>query len=248
MLSATCMVYTASPCIARFRFLYQAANMESWRGLSFGLPGPRSFAMPSGVFRPYAGVSTAILFFTRGARTDRIWFYDMEHDGFSLDDKRQLVLENDVPDVLACWKNRKDSDFISKRSARLDELKKKIAPLKADRLKHHEIIHRLKFEEVVAVDPEKAKTTREKAEAELAELQASIAPLQAEINQLGRQFWVEKKQVVANKYDLSASLYREVDQEHEFFEKPAVTLERLTVLDNRARRIVAELVEFSTSS
>jgi type I restriction enzyme M protein len=52
-------------------------------------------SMPSGVFKPYAGVSTAILLFTRGAATDRIWFYDMDHDGFSLDDKRQPVAEND---------------------------------------------------------------------------------------------------------------------------------------------------------
>src|SRR6185295_18208715 len=62
--------------------------------------------VPAGVFRPYAGVSTAILFFTKGAKTDRVWFYDMEHDGFSLDDKRNPVPENDIPDVLACWHNR----------------------------------------------------------------------------------------------------------------------------------------------
>ncbi len=42
--------------------------------------------MPFGVFKPYAGVSTAVLLFTRGGTTDKIWFYDMEHDGFSLDD------------------------------------------------------------------------------------------------------------------------------------------------------------------
>src|SRR6185369_16006337 len=46
-------------------------------------------SMPSGVFRPYAGVSTAVLLFTKGGSTEKIWFYDMEHDGFSLDDKRQ---------------------------------------------------------------------------------------------------------------------------------------------------------------
>src|SRR6266403_3263818 len=142
-------------------------------------------SMPSGVFRPYAGVSTAILFFTKGAKTDRVWFYDMEHDGFSLDDKRQRVPENDIPDVLQCWNKRNDSDFLAGRSARLAKLKKAIAPLKADGLKHHEIIHRLKFEEVVADHPGKAKTAREKAEAELAELQGRIAPIQSELNQLG---------------------------------------------------------------
>ncbi len=56
--------------------------------------------MPSGVFRPYAGVSTAVLLFTKGGTTEQIWFYDMEHDGFSLDDKRQKSRQNDIPDLL----------------------------------------------------------------------------------------------------------------------------------------------------
>jgi type I restriction enzyme M protein len=55
--------------------------------------------MPSGVFKPYAGVSTAVLFFTRGAQTKDIWFYDMAQDGFSLDDKRVKVEENDIPRI-----------------------------------------------------------------------------------------------------------------------------------------------------
>src|SRR6266516_451391 len=154
-------------------------------------------SMPSGVFRPYAGVSTAILFFTKGAKTDRVWFYDIEHDGFSLDDKRDRVPESDIPDVLHCWRNRPDKHFIAKLLTRLAELKKTITPLKASRLKHHEIIHRLKFEEVIAADSDKALTLREKAEAELAELQGRISPLEGEINQLGRQFWVERKEMLS---------------------------------------------------
>jgi type I restriction enzyme M protein len=198
-------------------------------------------SMPAGVFRPYAGVSTAILFFTKGAKTDRIWFYDMEHDGLSLDDKRQRVPETDIPDILQCWQNRNDQKFLAKRDRRLAELKKTIAPLKADRLKHHKIIHGLKFEEVIASDPEKAKTSREKAEAELGELQSRITPLQDEINQLGRQFLVEKKQVVANKYDLSASRYRDLEQDGEFLERPAITLSRLRQLEAAAVAQVAVL-------
>jgi type I restriction enzyme M protein len=198
-------------------------------------------SMPAGVFRPYTGVSTAILFFTKGAKTDRIWFYDMEHDGFSLDDKRNRVAENDIPDVLQCWLNRNDGDFLAKRAKRLGELKKKIAPLKADRLEHQEIIHRLKFEEIVAEDPDKAREAREKAETELTVLQARIAPLETEINQLGRQFWVEKKQIVANKYDLSASRYREIEHEPEFLESAAVTLKRLSGLQEHARKQLLQL-------
>ena len=64
--------------------------------------------LPSGVFRPYAGVSTAILFFTKtnSGGTDHVWFYDVQADGFSLDDKRNPIEANDLPDVLARWAER----------------------------------------------------------------------------------------------------------------------------------------------
>ena len=60
-------------------------------------------SMPSGVFKPYAGVSTAILIFTKTGHggTDKVWFYDMKADGFSLDDKRSETKENDIPDIIA---------------------------------------------------------------------------------------------------------------------------------------------------
>lgn len=64
-------------------------------------------SMPSGVFKPYAGVSTAILFFTKtgAGGTDNVWFYDMKADGYSLDDKRQPVENNDIPDIIARYEN-----------------------------------------------------------------------------------------------------------------------------------------------
>lgn len=64
--------------------------------------------LPSGVFRPYAGVSTAILFFTRtdSGGTENVWFYDVRADGFSLDDKRTPSEASDLPDVLARWGQR----------------------------------------------------------------------------------------------------------------------------------------------
>ena len=206
-------------------------------------------SMPSGVFRPYAGVSTAVLLFTKAAATERIWFYDMEHDGFSLDDKRQRVPENDIPDLLACWQHRHDPKFQKKRDARLAELQGQIAPLKADRLKHHAIIHRLKFEEVVASnDGDKTRTAREKAETELAELNERIGPLETEINQLGRQFWVTKDEVTAQNYDLSASRYRQVEQDEVFHEKPAITLERMLQLEKAAENDVARLKKMLTGA
>lgn len=198
-------------------------------------------SMPSGVFRPYAGVSTAILLFSKGGTTEKIWFYDMEHDGYSLDDKRQKVAESDIPDILDCWNHRRDAKFQQKRAQRLADLQKKIAPLKQDRLEHHAIIHRLKFEEVVSQTPGKARDAREKAEAELTELQSRITPLQAEINQLTRQFWVAKDQVKANKYDLSASRYRQIEQDEEFYEEPTVTIQRLVELERFAKNEVQKI-------
>ena len=64
-------------------------------------------SMPSGVFKPYAGVSTAILVFTKTGNggTDQVWFYDMKADGYSLDDKRQEVAENDIPDIVTRFAN-----------------------------------------------------------------------------------------------------------------------------------------------
>jgi type I restriction enzyme M protein len=64
-------------------------------------------SLPSGVFRPYAGVSTAILIFTKtsGGGTDKVWFYDMKADGYTLDDKRNPINDNDIPDILSRWNN-----------------------------------------------------------------------------------------------------------------------------------------------
>ena len=65
-------------------------------------------SMPSGVFKPYAGVSTAVLIFTKTGHggTDDVWFYDMRADGFSLDDKRSPIADNDIPDIVARFHNR----------------------------------------------------------------------------------------------------------------------------------------------
>ena len=64
-------------------------------------------SMPSGVFKPYAGVSTAILIFTKTGNggTDNVWFYDMKADGFSLDDKRSEIADNDIPDIINRFHN-----------------------------------------------------------------------------------------------------------------------------------------------
>ncbi len=86
--------------------------------------------MPSGIFKPYAGVSTAILIFTKTGHggTDKVWFYDMKADGFSLDDKRTPCDANDIPDIIARFRNleeeahrqRTDSSFLVSKQEMAD--------------------------------------------------------------------------------------------------------------------------------
>ena len=121
-------------------------------------------SMPSGVFKPYAGVSTAVLVFTKtgAGGTDQVWFYDMRADGFSLDDKRSETTENDIPDILARFANLEGE---------------------ADR----------------------ARTEQ--------------------------SFFVSKKEIADNKYDLSINRYKEVVYEKVEYDAPSVILDRLAALN-----------------
>ena len=200
--------------------------------------------MPPGVFRPYAGVSTAVLIFTRGGTTDRVWFYDMEHDGFSLDDKRQPVAENDIPDILECWKDRTKPAFAANRAKRLDQLRAAIEPLKRQRLQSQAEIHRLTFENAIAPADDTTTLARLEVDREkLVTMEAEIRPLQHELNQLSRQFWVTKAQIAEKRYDLSPSRYRTMEHDEAFYEQPSVTLKRLQQLEAAAAGQVAALQE-----
>lgn len=74
-------------------------------------------SMPSGVFKPYAGVSTAVLVFTKtnSGGTDKVWFYDMKADGYSLDDKRSPISDNDIPDVVTRFHNQQPEESRSRK-------------------------------------------------------------------------------------------------------------------------------------
>jgi type I restriction enzyme M protein len=125
--------------------------------------------MPSGVFKPYAGVSAAVLVFTKGGETDKVWFYDMQADGFSLDDKRERVKNNDIPDIIEKWNQR----------------------------------HKLK-------EPQKG----------------------------DKWLWVEKKEIVANKYDLSISRYKPIEYEKVEYEDPKVIMDRILKLEEEISKDV----------
>lgn len=129
-------------------------------------------SMPSGVFKPYAGVSTAILIFTKGGDTDKVWFYDMQADGFSLDDKRDRIKDNDIPDIVAKWNDRK-------------KLK---APAESD-----------------------------------------------------KWFWVEKKEIVDTKYDLSINRYKKIVHKAVEYEKPEKIIKDIKKLEAEIMKGVEEL-------
>ena len=103
-------------------------------------------SMPSGVFKPYAGVSTAVLVFTKTGTggTDKVWFYDMQADGLSLDDKRADVEENDIPDIIARFRNlseeenrkRTDQSFL----VPADEIREKGYDLSINKYKETEYV------------------------------------------------------------------------------------------------------------
>lgn len=152
-------------------------------------------SLPSGVFKPYAGVSTAILIFTKtnSGGTEHVWFYDMQADGWTLDDKRQPLLENsklgvsptaeltaeeheknNLPDVLARWLQRDGAELNNKRTAQSftvpkSELTENGYDLSLNRYK--QVVH----EQVEHVPPQQLIDELKVLEAEI---QAGIAELE----------------------------------------------------------------------
>ncbi|MBU1151325.1 type I restriction-modification system subunit M [Patescibacteria group bacterium] len=129
-------------------------------------------SMPSGVFKPYAGVSTAILIFVKGGETEKVWFYDMQADGYSFDDKRSKIKENDLPDIVAKWKERK-ADHENKRG--------------------------------------------------------------------DKSFFVDRKEIEDNDFDLSINRYREVAYEEVEYEDPKVILRKVEELEGEIIEGIKEL-------
>jgi type I restriction enzyme M protein len=114
-------------------------------------------SMPSGVFKPYAGVSTAILIFVKGGETEKVWFYDMQSDGFTLDDKRSRINGGgDLPDIVEKWNNRKDqtenklnSKFFYVNKKEIEDADLNLSIKHYRQTDHEEVVHE-KPEELLA--------------------------------------------------------------------------------------------------
>ena len=133
-------------------------------------------SMPSGVFKPYAGVSTAVLIFTKtnSGGTDKVWFYDMQNDGFTLNDNRTPIEENDIPDIIKTYKNRFNEDNTDKKAKHffvdVDEIRKNNYDLSINKYKEVE------YEQVQYDSP---KTILSEIQTLETEVQQGLAELEA---------------------------------------------------------------------
>lgn len=134
-------------------------------------------SMPSGVFKPYAGVSTAIMIFTKtgAGGTDHVWFYDMKADGYSLDDKRNPIEANDIPDIVGRFGNR-EAELERKRTEKsflvpVDEIRNNNYDLSINRYKETE------YEEVQYEDPRVILASIKQLEDEIVEGLAELEAL-----------------------------------------------------------------------
>ncbi|ARC85480.1 hypothetical protein U732_1305 [Clostridium argentinense CDC 2741] len=125
--------------------------------------------MPSGVFKPYAGVSTAIMIFTKTGTggTDKVWFYDMKADGYSLDDKRNPIEDNDISDIIERFSNL-DKEEDRKRTEQsffvpVDEIRENDYDLSINKYKE------IEYDEVVYDEPKVILERVKKLEEEIAE-------------------------------------------------------------------------------
>ena len=110
-------------------------------------------SMPSGIFKPYAGVSTAVLIFTKGGSTEKVWFYDMDADGYSLDDKRTFIDgKGDIPDIIRHFRDRKKENPTDRKAkcffVPISEIKENGFDLSISRYKE------IEYEEVQYEKPE----------------------------------------------------------------------------------------------
>lgn len=133
-------------------------------------------SLPSGVFKPYAGVSTGILLFTKGGRTDNVFFYDVRSDGLSLDDKRDVVDENDLPDCLERWQSRDAEKDIDRKDKAFFVSSKEIREANYDLSlsRYQERVYREEKYDSPKVILGRMKTLNDDVANDLAELEAMI--------------------------------------------------------------------------
>jgi type I restriction enzyme M protein len=173
-------------------------------------------SLPSGVFKPYAGVSTAILFFTKtnDGGTDNVWFYDMKADGFSLDDKRTPLIKN--------IEITTETDIIDETVVHGDTVPSELDNHKLNNIP--DVIYRwnnrLNIESENSPEPNKVESLRTRTE---------------------QSFYVPVDEILKNDWDLSINRYKEVIYEEVKYDEPQVILQRIKELQQAMDKGIAEL-------
>jgi type I restriction enzyme M protein len=170
--------------------------------------------LPSGVFKPYAGVATAILVFAKGGATDHVWFYDVQDDGFSLDDKRDPLYQDeqgnplgfagDLPKVLEAYHNRH-----SGRDCRNPEA-----------MDGEGLSHPCDLDPGNPLVPQRVCRDDDRTQS---------------------CFWVSKAEIAANKYDLSVNRYKETVHQEEEYDDPKEILQQWMSLVDEIQGELKEL-------
>ena len=180
-------------------------------------------SMPSGVFKPYAGVSTAILIFTKTGHggTDKVWFYDMKADGFSLDDKRSPIKENDIPDIIARFHALKPLSVGFTDSS----------PSRASQ----------------ESEPSLASHSGGGVAAESGDGEGNLPLTQGEVarsdgeGRTQQSFFVPKDEIVSNDYDLSINKYKQTEYVAVEYPPTSEIMQQIDDLENEIQKEFAEL-------
>lgn len=178
-------------------------------------------SMPAGVFRPYAGVSTAVVAFQKGGTTDKVWFYDMEADGFSLDDKRQKVPENDIPDIVEKWKQMCRPELGSGPKPSAEQVLKQVQHNKEMKL------------------AEEPKVAYGKSDSSVVPPDAGLP--QNDSGPVGKCFFVPVEEIRANKYDLSISRYKQIEHKEIEYEKPVAIMAKVLGLEKEIENDIEQI-------
>ena len=229
-------------------------------------------SMPSGVFKPYAGVSTGILIFTKTGRggTDDVWFYDMQADGFSLDDKRTPVKENDIPDIIARFRSLDNADAAKQSAEPLRTL-----PLEGKVSAQHALSSNLPLEGKVlaqyahsSILPLEGKVLAQHAHSSNLPLEGKVSaqhahsfnlPLEGKVSaqptdevekplytehlnpRTAKSFLVPKQEIVDNGYDLSINKYKQTEYKPVEYPPTSQIIAELKELEKQIQQGIEEL-------
>lgn len=192
-------------------------------------------SMPSGVFKPYAGVSTAILFFTKTTTggTENVWFYDMKADGLSLDDKRNLLLDEETFEK--CFTHQKEVAPETVEKCNIPQI-----------LNHWNYLNSDYWGKMHTEDGELVQVNDIPENLGFDEFRNDTVPHNF-ADRTSRSYLVPKKEIKENDYDLSINRYKEMVYEEVAYDKPTDLIEQIKKLDSKRKKALQSLEKMMQS-